>query len=117
MNGDVSASLLYTRYTKITQDVPSPNTLEHPVRTTLDDLDGLRPNLEFSYGFGWGKYFCCRKYHLDLALSYDLNIFWEQNMMRYLADLVSGAPGQPVTDGAAGNFYLHGLTLKTAFAF
>lgn len=113
--GDTSASLLFTRYTDVSQDVASPDTSLPPVRLKLDNFDALRPNMDFSLGFGWGSYFSCRRMHLDLAATYDFSIFWEQNMMRYLADLTADATSH--TNGAASNFFLHGLTIKTAFEF
>lgn len=113
--GDASASLLYTRYTEVTQDVASPDVALLPVRLRLDDYDALRPNLNLSLGFGWGSYLFCRKFHWDLAATYDFSVFWQQNMMRYLADLTADATAHP--DGAPSNLYLQGLTIKTEFQF
>lgn len=113
--GDASASLLYTRYTDVSQDVDSPDAAALPVRLKLDDFSALRPNLDFSLGFGWGSYFGCRRFYWDLAATYDFNIFWEQNMMRHLADLTADTLAHP--DGAASNLFFHGLTVKTSFEF
>lgn len=113
--GDTSASLLFTRYTDVTQNVTSPDNSLPPLKTKLDNFDGLRPNMDFSLGLGWGSYFSCRRLHLDLAATYDFSIFWEQNMMRYLADLTADTTSH--TNGAASNLYLHGLTVKTNFSF
>lgn len=111
--GDSSMSLLFTRYTTLTQNVGSPDATLPPLVTNFNSFDALRPNLDLSLGLGWGRYFKCQKYHFDLAATYDFSIFWEQNMMRYLADLTTSAR----VDGAASNLYLHGLTLKTNFQF
>lgn len=113
--GDAAASLLYTRYTEVTQDVDSPDPVALPLRLKIDDYGALRPNLELSLGLGWGSYFWCRRLHWDFAATYDFSIFWEQNMMRYLADLTANATAHP--DAAPGNLYLHGLTIKTEFEF
>jgi hypothetical protein len=113
--GDANASLLYTRYTKVSQNVDSPDAEALPVVMKLDDFGALRPNLDFSVGFGWGSYFGCRRFYADLAATYDFNIFWEQNMMRHLADLTADATAHP--DGAAANLFLQGLTVKARFDF
>jgi hypothetical protein len=113
--GDASASVLYTRYTTLTQDVGSPDAASLPLRTNLNDFSALRPNLDLSLGLGWGSYLGCRRMHLDLAATYDFNIFWEQNMMRSLADLTSDTTARP--DGAASNLYFQGLTVKANFEF
>lgn len=126
--GDVSASLLFTQY-DVTQNVESPDVADPfvlpilgplpinplPLRLKLDDYNTLRPNLELSLGLGWGSYFRCRRYHWDLAATYDFSIFWEQNMMRYLADIMADFTAH--VDGAASNLFLHGLTIKTRFDF
>ncbi len=113
--GDATASLLYTRYTEVTQDVGTPNATQLPLRLELDDYDALRPNLDLSLGFGWGSYFWCRRFHWDVAATYDFSVFWQQNMMRYLADLTASFDAHP--DGAPSNLYLQGLTIKTEFEF
>jgi len=68
--------------------------------------------MDLSMGLGWGSYFKCRRIFWDLSATYDFNIFWEQNMMRSLADLTNTG-----SDGAASNLYLHGLTLRTQINF
>ncbi|MBX7067591.1 MAG: hypothetical protein K1X28_10215 [Parachlamydiales bacterium] len=112
--GDASASLLFTRY-EVHQNVASPDPSALPVRAELEDYNTVRPNLEFSAGFGWGSYFWCRRVHFDVAATYDFSVFWEQNMMRYLADLTGNRTVHLA--GAASNMYLQGLTLKTAIEF
>lgn len=113
--GDTSLSLLFTRYTEVSQNVGNPETALPPSVIEYDNFDGLRPNLDLSLGFGWGRYLDCRRFHIDLAATYDFSIFWEQNMMRSLADLTANTTGHP--GAAAGNLYLQGLTIKTNFEF
>ncbi len=64
-------------------------------------------------GIGWGRYFNCRNYHLDFLLTYDFQIFWNQNMMRQLVDNI--ASGGVST--SANNLYLQGLTARAQFDF
>lgn len=112
--GDASASLLFTQY-EVHQNVDSPDPVQLPVVMELDDYNALRPNLELSLGLGWGSYFFCRRMHWDLAATYDFSVFWEQNMMRYVADLMANEHAH--TDAAPSNMYLQGLTIKTEFEF
>lgn len=113
--GDASASLLYTRYTKITQNVQSPDADLLPLVLEIEDYDALRPNFDLSLGFGWGSYFGCRRFHWDLAATYDFSIFWEQNMMQYIANLSADILARPIV--TPSNLYLQGLTIKTEFEF
>ncbi len=112
--GNAAASLLFTDY-DVNQNVDrsdSSGTFVFPQKTKIDDLNVLRPNLDLSLGLGWGSYFKCRRFHWDLAATYDFSVFWGQNMIRYLADTV-----QVGTQAAASDLYLQGLTIKTQFEF
>ncbi len=112
--GDSSLSLLYTQY-DVSQEVGAPELGALPLHVKLDDYNALRPNLDLSLGFGWGSYLYCRRFHLDFALTYDFSVFWQQNMMRYLADLTADLTAHP--DGSPSSLYLQGLTLKAEFEF
>lgn len=112
--GNTAASLLFTAY-DVRQNLDSPDTtgaFAFPQSAKIKDLNLLRPNLDLSLGLGWGSYFGCRRFHVDLAATYDFSVFWEQNMMRYLADITFSG-----TDGAPSNLYLQGLTIETRFDF
>lgn len=72
----------------------------------------LRPNMELSLGAGWGDYFCCNDYYFDLALSYDFNVFWNQNVFRkFLDDLNVG------TSFIDGDLFIHGLNVAARLHF
>lgn len=117
--GDASASLLFTQYTEVSQDVQSSDPIDPlfslPINLKIENYNTLRPNLEFSLGLGWGSYFSCRRIHWDLAATYDFAVFWEQNMMRYLADMSADFFAHPSTTPA--NLYIQGLTVKTELEF
>lgn len=112
--GNAAGSLLYTQYTSVTENVESPDVNALPINVKLEDFNCLRPNLDLSFGLGWGHYFKCRRIFFDFAATYDFSIFWEQNMMRYLADQVQSFSN---SDGAASNLYLQGLTLRWQLSF
>jgi len=106
--GDVSGSLLYTRYTKVThyEDGVANSAV------TTNDYNTLRPMADMGVGLGWGSYFDRQNYHFDLLATYDFNVMWGQNMMRQLANVINiGSADQP------GNLYLHGLTVTARFDF
>src|SRR5690606_20319167 len=120
--GDASASLLFTQYTEVSQNVQSPDTqvvdgedFRFPINLKIHNYNTLRPNLDLSLGLGWGSYFGCRRIHWDLAATYDFAIFWEQNMMRYLANMSADSFAHPST--TPGNLYIQGLTVKTELEF
>ena len=115
--GNAAASLLFTAF-DVHQNQSSPDAagnFRFPLKTKIDDLNVLRPNLDLSLGLGWGSYFGCRRFYVDLAATYDFSVFWQQNMMRYLADLTENLTAHP--GAAAGDLFLHGLTVKTRFDF
>lgn len=112
--GNAAASILFTDYDARTNidraDASSSNIFPESVR--LSDYNALRPNFDLSLGLGWGSYFNCRRFYADISATYDFSIFWEQNMMRYLADVSFNG-----SHGAAANLYLQGLTIQTRFDF
>ena len=118
--GDAAASVLYTQYTKVStnQDNLSVGTEYEDIYGTaakkaeFRDYNCLRVVNEMNLGVGWGRYFDRRNYHLDFLLSYDFQVFWNQNIMRDLKDTIYIQTG-----ASSGNLYLQGLTLKTQFDF
>ena len=114
LEGDLAASLLYTRYTSIEhrEDPASTSFNAGPYVTSLKNVSFLRPELDVSLGFGWETYLYNRRYCLDFSASYDFMIFWSQNVIRTLLDdTLTG------TGAAAADLYLHGMTLSGAFHF
>ncbi len=112
--GNAAASILFTGY-DVRRNVQSPDLTVgsiFPQSTKMHDLNGLRPNLDLSLGLGWGSYFNCRRFYADISATYDFSVFWEQNMMRYLADTTFIGTG-----AAPANLYLQGLTIQTRFDF
>jgi hypothetical protein len=112
--GDLAASLLYTRYTKIVHKEDSASTTFNPGPYTFQyhDYNCLRPIAELGLGFGWGGTSKCKRYRWDFSASYDFNLFWSQNMMnKMLTEFLNG------TTGYAGDLYFHGMTLSGCFSF
>lgn len=113
--GDVAASIVFTRYTTVSLSA-DPHILasaggrvQFP---SYSNYDTIRYNNDMNVGIGWGDYFDCRNYHFDLLLTYDFQIFWNQNMIREIADSTWTSVA-----GTAGNLYLQGITLRAQFDF
>ncbi|MES2199693.1 MAG: hypothetical protein V4489_05960, partial [Chlamydiota bacterium] len=71
----------------------------------LDNYGTLRPVTETFIGLAWGSYFCSDKFHMDLSVGYDFNVFWDYNM-------TFATISQTV-----GNMCLHGMNIQLQFDF
>ncbi|MBX7066343.1 MAG: hypothetical protein K1X28_03850 [Parachlamydiales bacterium] len=113
IEGDMAGSIVFTRYTKVTDRAdPVDDGLDRPNIAHYGDYNTVRFNNEMNIGLGWGDYFDCRNYHFDLLVTYDFQIFWNQNMMRMLVDEFDESPS-----ASAHNLYLQGVTVKAQFDF
>ncbi len=112
--GDMAGCLLYTRYTKASNSQSPTTTAMNAgeVSAHFTDYDTVRAASDFTVGLGWGRYVNCRKYHFDLLATYDFQIFWDENMMRQIADTLADGTGH-----APSNLYLQGLTVRTQLDF
>ncbi len=110
--GDLSGSILFTRYTNVSS-AADPLSIDNPIwSASYNGYNTVRFNNDMNVGIGWGDYFDCRNYHFDLLLTYDFQIFWNQNMMRYLVDNADNGIG-----ASANSLFLQGLTLRSQFDF
>lgn len=112
IQGDVGASVLYTRYTTLSHKEDPIVTNGPSVSFHTDPLGTIRPIIEANLGAGWGWYFAKNNAHLDLSATYDFNYLWSQNMMRAFNDWTFIGSG-----GSANDLYLHGVTITTTFHF
>lgn len=112
--GDVAGSILFTRYTSVKHRQTPTTTLitATDVGGEFDHYNCLRAGSELSLGLGWGRYFGCGRTHFDLLASYDFQIFWNQNIMRQLADTFADGTGH-----SPSNLYLQGLTVRAELDF
>lgn len=112
VEGNVGASLVYTRYTKVShkEDRASTAFNESPYHTSMSGYQAVRPIVEMGLGVGYGAF--VSDVYLDLSASYDFSYFWSQNMMRRLVDqsLHGSNPTTP-------DLYLHGLTVTARLDF
>lgn len=113
VEGDAGASLLFTRYTKLTHSEGSAAAASTPsvFRITEKDYNTVRPMANLGLGIGWGEYICCGAYHIDFSATYDFNAFWDQNMMRTLVARFG------TENSYTNDLFLHGLTVTARFDF
>jgi hypothetical protein len=73
-----------------------------------------RPNFEGKIGIGWRDCYGCRKqYEFDFQAAYEIQYYWEQNMMRQMA-------AEQISFSAyslRGDLHCHGLTTTFGFGF
>lgn len=108
---DGALDILFTDYTKLKtfqkgMDITG-STLPSSLVSVNETNDmHLRTQLELDLGFGYGTYFLCNRWHVDVALGYQFQIFFDQNMFRsFVDDQTLGKADSP-----HGNLYMHGLT-------
>ena len=110
--GDIGASLLYTRFTRVAHSEDSSTVLGQTLSTRLINFNTVRPMADMKIGMGWGSYFDGQNYHIDLLVAYDFNIMWRQNMMRSLVSTT-----YINTTGPAGDLTLQGASLQARIDF
>ncbi|MFA5250071.1 MAG: Lpg1974 family pore-forming outer membrane protein [Parachlamydiales bacterium] len=78
-------------------------------------INGLiNPAIETTLGLAWGTYLWNNKMHLDLLAGYELQVFFNQNMMKVLEEEnTSSYYAVP----APGDLMMHGLTVSLRLDF
>ncbi|MBS0628878.1 MAG: hypothetical protein JSS30_01480 [Verrucomicrobia bacterium] len=101
--GKVDLALVYAYKTKVSQVV---SRVGQRVATTTVTEKHLLPLTRGGIALGWGDYFCCNRYHLDLSVGFDL--FHE-------ASKVSATPLSLML--GSGTTLLYGLAVRGQFDF
>lgn len=112
IEGTAGANLLFTQFTNVTHTEQLASAENSQISSQLPHINCLRPEFDLGLGLGWGSYLKNENYYVDLSIRYDFLFFWQQNMMKKLTDQIITGVG-----AAAGDLYLHGLTLQAAFYF
>lgn len=115
--GDVAANLFYQKFkVKIQNNTDYPSTggsvLVHNNRVSF-----VNPSVELNLGFGWDKDFYCDKMRFELLASYEMQCFWNQNMIRNTQDNYNISAFVALPDADAGSLVLHGLTITAGLHF
>lgn len=110
--GTLAANLLFTRYTKISHREPATVANTRGLNQHQNHINTVRPSVEAAMGLGWGMYMDNQRYHIDFAVDYEFQYYWNQNMIRSMLDTLwsSATP-------AAGDLQLQGLTVTGSFDF
>lgn len=112
--GKTAYGIYYQDFKKVTYQTTSTGTIGSLASTFHSHTDQLTPSLEFGLGLGWETYFSEDSWHFDFRLSYDFQIFWNQNHMRRLKDKSNLTE---TTESAIGNLMFHGLTVSARIDF
>lgn len=109
--GNAMADILFTQYTTLSALLTVNGTsVTYQIQK---DLNCLRPHIEGEMGFTWGSYFDNNNWHIDLALGYGFQVFFDQNMVRKTVN--AGVTSSSFTN--IGNLYMHGLTFSARLDF
>lgn len=73
--------------------------------SSKNNISLLNPDIEFSFGLEYGKYFYHSEWHLNLSLGYDFIYLWNQNTMSFFA----ASSNDLLVTSKIGNLMLHGL--------
>lgn len=108
--GNGAGDILFTRYTTL-RSVETVGIV--PATVTQRNLDTVRPHLDLELGLGWGSYFDCNNWHIDLSAGYNFQVFFDQNMFRHFDDDIATVN----STSPNGNLYLQGLTITARVDF
>ena len=110
--GDLAGNLLYSRFTSVAHREDTSVAANPTLASRLDEINTVRPMADMKLGMGWGTYYYQQKYHFDLLATYDFNVMWGQNMMRYLTNELY----QQTVESPA-DLSVQGLSLTARFDF
>ncbi len=109
--------ILYTRYTSLQLNQYTQATAAaartQEVAVKQKHLGCLRHHIDLNLGLGWGTYWDCNNWYTDIALGYEFQVFFDQNMFRHFNDDIMFANSRVV----GGNLYTQGLTATFSLNF
>lgn len=110
--GNVSTALLFTDFHLFIEEFKldnEQNNTKKPLHLK-NKIHRLNTQTTLSLGIGWEDYIMFDRWHLDIALGYDFNAFFDQNVLSKFCDKSS----KIFEDG---NLYMQGLTLTFCFDY
>ncbi|NGX36016.1 MAG: hypothetical protein K1000chlam1_00853 [Candidatus Anoxychlamydiales bacterium] len=112
--GNAAASLFYQKFSKVsTRELFVSNPTQQYVAFDYSTR-AINASLEMFLGAGWGTYFDRNNWYFDLLLGYEAQVFFNQNMMRYLHQ--EGVNSNRIVT-KAGNLMFQGLNVTAKFDF
>jgi len=113
--GGIEAALIYSQFDV---NFSKENVIFEPTNpfldlytSTTDKQECLSPQAGMRLGLGWADFVWCDKWFLDFRVSYETQVFWEQNNLQNR--FVQGT----VPLDFSGNLYLHGLVVSAKLDF
>jgi hypothetical protein len=107
--GDISSALLYTTYTDL--GVTYLNSIGIKSLAKNDNAQLIQPIIDTSVGINLGTYAWQNSFFINLDVSYNLAVFFSQNMARALVSTATSAQATPA------NLYLQGLSVRLSLEF
>jgi hypothetical protein len=108
--GNLSASLLYTNYTTLSQKTTL--STGKVSRGSNNGWNSVKPNLNTGMGVQWGTYFSDQDYYFNLSAAYNFMVFFAQNEISAFAGFLLGSSGI-----SPGNLFLHGVSVSASLLF
>jgi hypothetical protein len=118
IGGNIDCSLLYQEFnSKIRANSPQQtlNPIRIGERAKYKQIY-LTPNLDLGLSLGFGSYLSNYTKHFDLLASYEFHYFWDQDMVRFINDRISGDFNEDKFY-QIGNLMFHGLSVSLKVDF
>lgn len=115
------ADILYTKYKLQTKSVVVTReavvgVLAPGQSSTLilsNEVPAVRAHADFELGLGWGSCFRNNRWHVDFAVGYDFQVFFNQDVFTHFEDSAALA----VSSYAFSNLYMQGLNVSARLDF
>lgn len=120
--GNAAVSMFYQKFDDIKVTEPNAADAAQHIGSFTLNSHGVNTALEFLIGLGWGTYFDHNNWYFDLAVGYETQVYFEQNMMRYLEELRKTQTGGGYLNNLGivtkpGNLMFQGLNVTMRFDF
>ena len=113
--GNGAISILYTDYDKV--NIQYNATLANFQDSASTSLCFLRPQTDLAIGLGWSDYFCCNDWFFDFRIGYEMQVFWNQNVLLFGRGQFTEKATLTSYHPAGGDLYLHGLVIAARLDF
>jgi len=113
--GNAAASLFYQKFSKISVREPYINNTAQWYFSEDHSIGYVNTSVDMLLGLGWGTYFDRNNWHFDLAIGYEAQVYFNQNMMRYLQQMSLWTTANVLTK--PGNLMFHGLNVTARLDF
>lgn len=113
--GNLSGSLLYTRYTTISAKNLQSTTF---LFANNNSKGSLTPNIDTGLGIDWGIFSDGDLKHFDLSAAYNFSVFFSQNQLQAIGGVAGNGP-YAGTNGSSspGKLFFHGVSIAASFLF